>query len=102
MDPRVAGRSIHQIRRYRTNQSVDYRCQREPGFLCFAFHPVRYRNWVGPRRSQLFSLAGCLKVSLEELLLAFGIDVNELKQYASQSESSLAKGSQLEVREPGF
>jgi hypothetical protein len=39
---------------------------------------------------------------LEELLLAFGIDVNELKQYASQSESSLAKGSQLEVREPSF
>jgi len=39
---------------------------------------------------------------LEELLLAFGIDVNELKQYASQSESSLARGSQLEVREPGF
>ena len=54
-----------------------------------------------PGVHKLFSLAGCLEVSLEELLLAFGIDVNELKQYASQSESSLARGSQLEVREPG-
>jgi hypothetical protein len=50
----------------------------------------------------LFSLAGCLKVSLEELLLAFGIDIDELRQHARQSESSLASGSQLEVREPGF
>ena len=55
-----------------------------------------------PSVHKLFSLAGCLKVSLEELLLAFGIDIDELRQNARQSESSLARGSQLEVREPGF
>jgi transcriptional regulator with XRE-family HTH domain len=55
-----------------------------------------------PSVHKLFSLAGCLKVSLEELLLAFGIDIDELRQHARQSESSLASGSQLEVREPGF
>ncbi len=40
MDSRVAGRAIGQIRRYRTNQSVDCRCQGEPRFLYFAFHPA--------------------------------------------------------------
>jgi len=55
-----------------------------------------------PSVHKLFSLAGCLRVSLDELLLAFGIDVDELTQYASQSETSLAPGSQLEVRDSRF
>ena len=55
-----------------------------------------------PSVHKLFSLAGCLRVSLEVLLLVFEIDLNELRQYASQSETSLARGCQLEVREPGF
>ena len=55
-----------------------------------------------PSVHKLFSLAGCLKVSQEELLLVFGIDVDELRQHATQSEPSLAPGAQLEVREPGF
>lgn len=54
-----------------------------------------------PGVHKLFSLAGCLKVSLEELLLAFGIDVDELRQNASQGEPSLAR-SQLEIRESSF
>src|ERR1700692_393441 len=48
-----------------------------------------------PSVYKLFSLAGCLKVPLEELLLAFGIDVDESRQYASQSEPGLAPGCQL-------
>ena len=55
-----------------------------------------------PSVHKLFSLAGCLKVSLEELLLAFGVDIDELRLSASEGESSLARGSQLEVREPDF
>jgi transcriptional regulator with XRE-family HTH domain len=55
-----------------------------------------------PSVHKLFSLAGCLKVPLEELLLAFGIDVDELREYANQSEPGLGFGYQLEVREPGF
>jgi transcriptional regulator with XRE-family HTH domain len=55
-----------------------------------------------PSVHKLFSLAGCLKVPLEELLRAFGLDVDESRKYVSQSEPSLAKGSQLEVREPCF
>ena len=55
-----------------------------------------------PSVHKLFSLAGCLTISLDKLLLAFGIDVDESRQYASQSETSLAPGSQLEVRDSRF
>ena len=39
-----------------------------------------------PSIHKLFSLAACLKVSLEELLLVFGIDANEVRQFAGQAE----------------
>src|SRR6202049_1997614 len=44
-----------------------------------------------PSIHKLFSLAACLKVSLEELLLVFGIDANEVKRYAGQLEPGLPR-----------
>ena len=55
-----------------------------------------------PSVHKLFSLAGCLKVPLEELLLAFGIDIDELRQHARQSESSLARGPNWKSGSPVF
>ncbi len=55
-----------------------------------------------PSIHKLFSLAACLKVSLEELLLVFGIDLNEVRQYAGQTEATLPRLQTAEVREPGF
>jgi transcriptional regulator with XRE-family HTH domain len=55
-----------------------------------------------PSIHKLFSLAACLKVSLEELLLVFGIDVNDVRQYAGQVELGLPRLETTEVREPGF
>ena len=52
-----------------------------------------------PSIHKLFSLAVCLKVSLEELLLVFGIDSNEVGQFAGPAESGL---SRVEAREPSF
>src|SRR5258708_12625021 len=55
-----------------------------------------------PSIHKLFSLAACLKVSLEELLLVFGIDVNDVRQYAGQVEPGLPRLETTEVREPAF
>src|ERR1700675_2074337 len=44
-----------------------------------------------PSIHKLFSLAACLKVSLEELLMVFGIDANEIRQFAAQLESGLPR-----------
>jgi hypothetical protein len=55
-----------------------------------------------PSVQKLFSLARCLKISLEELLLAFGIDVNELRRGNNNSEPGLGTGSELESHEPDF
>ena len=52
-----------------------------------------------PSVHKLFSLAQCLTISLEELLLAFGIDVNELRR-GNNSEPGLGLGSELEGHEP--
>jgi transcriptional regulator with XRE-family HTH domain len=55
-----------------------------------------------PSIHKLFSLAACLKVSLEELLLIFGIDASEVKQFVGQTETGLRGTSSIEAREPGF
>jgi transcriptional regulator with XRE-family HTH domain len=56
-----------------------------------------------PSIHKLFSLAACLKVSLEELLLVFGIDSNEVKQYAGQLEPGLPRlETIMEAWETGF
>ena len=55
-----------------------------------------------PSIHKLFSLAACLKVSLEKLLLVFGIDANELRQFIGQSEPGLRAPAAIEAREPGF
>jgi transcriptional regulator with XRE-family HTH domain len=55
-----------------------------------------------PSIHKLFSLAACLKVSLEELLLVFGIDSNEVKRYAGQLEPGLPRLETTEARETSF
>jgi transcriptional regulator with XRE-family HTH domain len=55
-----------------------------------------------PSIHKLFSLAACLKVSLEELLLVFGIDANEVRQFAGQAEPGARVPTALETREPSF
>ncbi len=55
-----------------------------------------------PSIHKLFSLAACLKVSLDELLLVFGIDSNEVRQYAGQLETGSPRAETMEVREPSF
>jgi hypothetical protein len=54
-----------------------------------------------PSIQKLFSLAACLRVSLEELLLVFGIDANEVRQFPGPSEPSQSGTAALETREPG-
>jgi len=55
-----------------------------------------------PSIHKLFSLAACLKVSLEELLLVFGIDSGQVSQFGGQGEPAGRRLSGLETREPGF
>src|ERR1700736_4335437 len=54
-----------------------------------------------PSIHKLFSLAACLKVSLEELLLVFGIDLNEVRNYAGQAEPGLPRLQTTDLRESG-
>src|SRR6266446_3009564 len=55
-----------------------------------------------PSIHKLFSLAACLKVSLDDLLLVFGIDANEVRQFIGPVESSLARSESSEARGPSF
>jgi len=58
-----------------------------------------------PSIHKLFSLAACLKVSLDDLLLVFGIDASEVRQYAGQGEPGSRGPAALEARgarETGF
>ena len=52
-----------------------------------------------PSIHKLFSLAACLRVSLDDLLLVFGIDANEVRQYAGQGEPGSRGPAALEARE---
>jgi len=55
-----------------------------------------------PSIHKLFSLAACIKVSLDELLQVFGIDSNEVRRFAGQIEPSLSRRGNGETREPSF
>src|SRR6202047_546579 len=55
-----------------------------------------------PSIHKLFSLAACLKVSLDELLLVFGIDSSEVRQFAGPLEPGTAPPESIEVSQPGF
>jgi transcriptional regulator with XRE-family HTH domain len=55
-----------------------------------------------PSIHKLFSLAACLKVSLEELLLVFGIDTGEVREFVGRGEPPSHGATPLETREPGF
>jgi len=55
-----------------------------------------------PSIHKLFSLAACLKVSLEELLLVFGIDASEVRQFVGQVEPNLSRLDSNETRAPNF
>jgi transcriptional regulator with XRE-family HTH domain len=55
-----------------------------------------------PSIHKLFSLAACLKVSLEELLRVFGIDAKEVAQFVGQGEPGLWEPPAMEANESGF
>jgi hypothetical protein len=55
-----------------------------------------------PSIHKLVSLAICLKVPLEELLLVFGIDGEEVRQCIGQSEPGARKAWATQDQEPGF
>src|SRR5579862_313819 len=55
-----------------------------------------------PSIHKLFSLAACLKVSLEELLLVFGIDANEVRHFGGQGDAALRAPAAVEAGEPAF
>src|ERR1700745_1121110 len=55
-----------------------------------------------PSIHKLFSLAACLKVSLEELLKVFGIDCNDVRQYSGEIEAGSPRFETAEIREPSF
>jgi hypothetical protein len=55
-----------------------------------------------PSIHKLFSLAACLKVSLEELLLVFGIDASEVRQFVGQVEPNLSRLESNEIPGPSF
>ena len=48
------------------------------------------------------SRQACLKVSLEELLLVFGIDANEVRQFAGPVEVGLSRVESSEAHNPSF
>src|SRR3984893_16425638 len=55
-----------------------------------------------PSIHKLFSLAACLKIPLEELLLVFGIDSNEVRQFVGPLEPGPTPPESIEVPQPGF
>jgi hypothetical protein len=55
-----------------------------------------------PSIHKLVSLAVCLKVPLEELLLVFGIDGAEVRQCIGLSEPGVRKPWAIQDQEPGF
>ena len=55
-----------------------------------------------PSIHKLVSLAVCLKVPLEELLLVFGIDGEEVRQCIGQGEPGVRKPWAIQEQEPGF
>ncbi len=55
-----------------------------------------------PSIHKLFSLAACLKISLDELLLGFGIDHSEVRQFAGPLEPGPHRPETSEAREPSF
>jgi transcriptional regulator with XRE-family HTH domain len=59
-------------------------------------------NGSVPSIHKLFSLAACLKISLDELLLVFGIDSNEVWQFAVLPEPGPAPPESIEVQQPAF
>jgi hypothetical protein len=55
-----------------------------------------------PSIHKLFSLAACLKISLEELLLVFGIDANETRRFPGPWAPGQRGPVTFEAGEPGF
>jgi hypothetical protein len=55
-----------------------------------------------PSIHKLFSLAVCLKSSLDELLLVFGIDREEVTRFAIQPGPGSTQLETTAIREPGF
>jgi len=55
-----------------------------------------------PSIHKLFSLAACLKISLDDLLLGFGIDPSEVTHFAGPLEPSPHRPDTSDAREPSF
>src|SRR6266446_3496028 len=55
-----------------------------------------------PSIHKLFSLAACLKVSLEDLLLVFGIDISEVREFVGRGEPRPRGATAVDVPEAGF
>jgi hypothetical protein len=55
-----------------------------------------------PSSHKLFSLAVCLKASLDELLLVFGIDREEVTRFAVQPSPGSTQLEPTAIRQPGF
>jgi transcriptional regulator with XRE-family HTH domain len=59
-------------------------------------------NGSVPSIHKLFSLAACLKISLDDLLLVFGIDSNESRHFAVAAEDGRAPSEHIEAPQPSF
>ncbi len=59
-------------------------------------------NGSVPNIHKLFSLAACLKISLDRLLQVFGIDSNEVRRFAGPPEPGPAPAESIEVPQPGL
>ncbi len=55
-----------------------------------------------PSIHTLFSLAACLKVSLEDLLLVFGIEISEVREFVGQGEPRPRGTTAVDPPETGF
>lgn len=59
-------------------------------------------NGSVPSIHKLFSLAVCLKTSLEELLMLFGIDAKEVRSFGVDNETGFRKATSNQGQERGF
>ncbi len=105
-----AGKWIRELREERSVRSSDIeRVSRsiadvkgDPDFYLSHSTLADVETGAVPSIHKLVSLAVCLQVPLEELLLGFGIDSQEIRQCIGQGEPSVRNSLAIPDREPGF